>query len=160
PRWWPCACVKRQALGRNTGRDRGHSHQRDFWADDPRRGSVDRTADHLCADGGMRLSLQLVRHSLRCPSGISERMALMTQAEILARVSELSGNHPVLVSLSGGNPAIQPLEGLIALGRCQGHVFAMETQGSVAQPWFCSLDWLILSPKPPSSGMATDWNGL
>jgi 7-carboxy-7-deazaguanine synthase len=36
----------------------------------------------------------------------------------------------------------------------------METQGSVAQPWFASLDWLILSPKPPSSGVGTDWNAL
>jgi 7-carboxy-7-deazaguanine synthase len=36
----------------------------------------------------------------------------------------------------------------------------METQGSVAQPWFAKLDWLILSPKPPSSGMTTDWDAL
>jgi 7-carboxy-7-deazaguanine synthase len=66
----------------------------------------------------------------------------------------------VLVSLSGGNPALQPLAPLIALGRRDGHRFALETQGSVAQPWFADLDWLIVSPKPPSSGMATDWDAL
>ena len=86
--------------------------------------------------------------------------ASMTPAEILARVNELAGGQPVLVSLSGGNPALQPLHDVIALGRRHGHSFAMETQGSVAQDWFASLDWLILSPKPPSSRMTTDWNAL
>lgn len=85
---------------------------------------------------------------------------LMTPPEIMARVNELAGHQPVLISLSGGNPALQPLDSLIALGRHDGHSFALETQGSVPQGWFAYLDWLILSPKPPSSGMATDWNAL
>ena len=84
----------------------------------------------------------------------------MTPSEILARVNELAANQPVLISLSGGNPALQPLDTLITLGRQGGHRFALETQGSVAQPWFAKLDWLILSPKPPSSDMITDWNAL
>src|SRR5262249_4745823 len=69
-------------------------------------------------------------------------------------------DRPVLVSLSGGNPALHPLAPLIALGRRNGHSFALETQGSMAQVWFAELDWLILSPKPPSSGMTTDWNDV
>jgi 7-carboxy-7-deazaguanine synthase len=89
-----------------------------------------------------------------------DQWALMTPAEIVARVNELAGGRPVLVSLSGGNPALQPLDDLIAQGRLHGHSFAMETQGSVARPWFAELDWLILSPKPPSSGMVTDWSAL
>jgi 7-carboxy-7-deazaguanine synthase len=84
----------------------------------------------------------------------------MTPAAIMTRVNELAGGKPVLVSLSGGNPALQPLEPLIALGRGAGHRFAAETQGSVARNWFAQLDWLILSPKPPSSGMTTDWAAL
>src|SRR6266566_8191152 len=52
----------------------------------------------------------------------------MTPAEIMARVNELAGGKPVLVSLSGGNPALQPLAPLIALGRERGHSFALETQ--------------------------------
>src|SRR5258708_36718524 len=84
----------------------------------------------------------------------------MTPAEIMARVIELAGGKPVLVSLSGGNPALQPLAPLIALGRERGLSFVMETQGSISQPWFAELDWLILSPKPPSAGMATDWDAL
>lgn len=85
---------------------------------------------------------------------------LMSPTDIMARVNELAGDRPILVSLSGGNPAIQPLDELIALGRTKGHSFAMETQGSVPQPWFDKLDWLILSPKPPSSDMTTDWDAL
>lgn len=84
----------------------------------------------------------------------------MTPDDILAKVAQLTGGHPILVTLSGGNPAIQPLGPLIALGRERGHSFAMETQGSVSCNWFAGLDWLILSPKPPSSGMATDWRAL
>ena len=85
---------------------------------------------------------------------------LITALDIVARVNELAGNRPILVTLSGGNPALQPLDNLISLGRESGHSFALETQGRVSQPWFARLDWLILSPKPPSSGMTTDWSAL
>jgi 7-carboxy-7-deazaguanine synthase len=80
--------------------------------------------------------------------------------EILARIDELAANKPMLVTLSGGNPALQPFGPLIELGHCKGHSFALETQGSVAQPWFANLDWLILSPKPPSSKFVTEWSGV
>jgi 7-carboxy-7-deazaguanine synthase len=83
--------------------------------------------------------------------------ALMTADEILAEVARLAGGAPILVTLSGGNPAIQPLGDMIATGRDLGYSFAMETQGSVVAPWFAALDWLVVSPKPPSSGMPTDW---
>src|SRR5690349_9250819 len=84
----------------------------------------------------------------------------MTPVAIVARVNELAGGGPVLVSLSGGNPALQPLAPLIAAGRESGHSFALETQGSLPQPWFAHLDWLILSPKPPSAGMTVDLDAL
>ena len=74
--------------------------------------------------------------------------------QILERVEQLSGGHPVLITLSGGNPALQPLEELLRLGHARGHSFALETQGSIARDWFGQLDHLVLSPKPPSSGMA------
>jgi 7-carboxy-7-deazaguanine synthase len=86
--------------------------------------------------------------------------AAMTADDILAKVEGLSGGQPLTISLSGGNPALQPLAPLIKRGRRQGYPFCLETQGSVAQPWFRDLDWLLLSPKPPSSGMDTDWTAL
>lgn len=81
----------------------------------------------------------------------------MSAPEVLDEVRRLSGGKPLTVTLSGGNPAIQPLSELIALGRKEGYGFAIETQGSVAQDWFGDLDMLVLSPKPPSSEMQTDW---
>jgi len=80
----------------------------------------------------------------------------MQPGAVLAEVARLSGGRPILVTLSGGNPAIQPLGPLIAEGRARGYRFAMETQGSVARDWFADLDMLVLSPKPPSSGMVVD----
>jgi 7-carboxy-7-deazaguanine synthase len=79
---------------------------------------------------------------------------------IWTEVDNLSGGVPLMVSLSGGNPAIQPLGGLIAHGHQRGYRFALETQGSIARDWFADLDVLVLSPKPPSSGMQTDWAAL
>jgi 7-carboxy-7-deazaguanine synthase len=83
----------------------------------------------------------------------------MTAEAILQRVLELSGG-PILVTLSGGNPALQPLEPLLDLGQERGFTFALETQGSVAKEWFTKLDHLVISPKPPSSAMKTDWQAL
>jgi len=84
----------------------------------------------------------------------------MTPAEIAERVDALSGHQPILVTLSGGNPAMQPLGPLIALGRSKGYSFALETQGTLAPDWLAQLECLVLSPKPPSSKMATDWSSL
>lgn len=84
----------------------------------------------------------------------------MSAEAIMAVVERLTGGKPLVVSLSGGNPAIQPLGGLIDLGHRKGYRFALETQGSVSQDWFADLDVLTLSPKPPSSGMTTDWQAL
>jgi 7-carboxy-7-deazaguanine synthase len=81
----------------------------------------------------------------------------MSVDEIWQEVTRLSGGKPLTVSLSGGNPTIQPLGPLIARGHAEGYRFALETQGSLAKEWFAELDVLVLSPKPPSSGMATNW---
>lgn len=83
--------------------------------------------------------------------------AALTPEAVMARIRSLSGGRPLTVSISGGNPAIQDFAPLIALGRAEGYGFACETQGSIAQDWFAALDMLVLSPKPPSSGEATNW---
>lgn len=84
----------------------------------------------------------------------------MSSAAVFQEIQKLSGNKPLMVSLSGGNPAIQPLGNLIDLGHEKNYRFALETQGSIAQDWFAKLDVLVLSPKPPSSEMAIDWQAL
>jgi 7-carboxy-7-deazaguanine synthase len=84
----------------------------------------------------------------------------MTPEAIMMQIEILSGGQPLTVSLSGGNPAIQPLGHLIEIGKKEGYRFALETQGSIARDWFEKLDVLTLSPKPPSSGMDMDWQKL
>jgi 7-carboxy-7-deazaguanine synthase len=79
---------------------------------------------------------------------------------IMAKVENLSNHKPMWVTLSGGNPAMQELTQLIKLGQSKGYQFSMETQGSIAQPWFSLLDQLTLSPKAPSSGMSFKQKGL
>ena len=81
----------------------------------------------------------------------------MSAEEIFEKITKLSAGNPLTVSLSGGNPAIQPLGSLIKLGKNEGYQFALETQGSIAQNWFGDLDILVLSPKPPSSGESVQW---
>ncbi len=85
--------------------------------------------------------------------------AAMTSAQIWAEVERLAPT-PLIVTLSGGNPATQDLGPLIALGRAKGYRFAAETQGSIVPDWFADLNVLTLSPKPPSSGMETDLDAL
>jgi len=82
--------------------------------------------------------------------------AEMSVDDVFARIEDLSGGVPIMVTLSGGNPAIQPFGPLIALGHEKGYRFAIETQGTVSPEWFSDLDVLVLSPKPPSSEMVFD----
>ncbi len=77
----------------------------------------------------------------------------MSAAQIIERVEQLSFGQPILVTVSGGNPALWPLGELLERGHARGHSFALETQGTHAPGWLAALDDLTLSPKPPSSGM-------
>jgi 7-carboxy-7-deazaguanine synthase len=78
----------------------------------------------------------------------------LDSAAVLAEVDRLAGG-PILVTVSGGDPALQALGPLLEAGHARGHTFALETQGAVAPPWFAALDYLTLSPKGPSSGHLT-----
>lgn len=84
----------------------------------------------------------------------------MSCSEILSSITILTKGQPILVTLSGGNPALFELGRLITEGRKQGYSFACETQGSIYKDWFEDLSNLTLSPKPPSSGETTDWDKL
>lgn len=83
----------------------------------------------------------------------------MSCAEIFTRIEELSPA-PILVTITGGNPALSNLEHLIESGHDAQYTFALHTQGSIARPWFTFLDHLVLSPPPPSSTMPTNWDTL
>ncbi len=82
----------------------------------------------------------------------------MSPQDVFAEIRRLS-TKPILVTLSGGNPAMQPLAPLLEMGHAAGYTFALETQGSIGQPWFADLDYLTLSPKAPgmNNTQQTDW---
>ncbi|MEK8132332.1 7-carboxy-7-deazaguanine synthase QueE [Paenibacillus filicis] len=83
---------------------------------------------------------------------------MLTPEEICAELYSIGGDAFAHVTLSGGNPALLPqLGSLIELLHRDGLQVALETQGSRWQDWFLQIDDLTLSPKPPSSGMLTDW---
>jgi 7-carboxy-7-deazaguanine synthase len=84
----------------------------------------------------------------------------MDAPTIFNKIRSLSQGHPLWVTLSGGNPALQDFSELIHLGQQAGYHFSMETQASIAKPWFSLLDQLTLSPKPPSTGMHFKQRGL
>ncbi|HEY7419875.1 MAG TPA: 7-carboxy-7-deazaguanine synthase QueE [Ktedonobacteraceae bacterium] len=76
-----------------------------------------------------------------------------TEREILLEVVSLPGT-PEWVTLSGGNPALFDLSGLVRLltGRFK---VAVETQGTIYKPWLRLCNLVTVSPKPPSSGNMT-----
>ncbi len=84
----------------------------------------------------------------------------MDAETVFAEIEKLSKQQAAWITLSGGNPAMQDLGPLIELGQAKGYQFSMETQGSIAKPWFALLDQLTLSPKPPSTGMSFKKRGL
>jgi 7-carboxy-7-deazaguanine synthase len=87
-----------------------------------------------------------------------EDIRMLTAEEILAGLLEVGGDTFSHVTLSGGNPALLlHLSELTELLHLEGMTVALETQGSKWQDWFLDIDELTLSPKPPSSGMTTDW---
>lgn len=74
---------------------------------------------------------------------------------IMARLDSLSAHTP-WVTLSGGNPVIHDLGGLIERLHATGRKVAVETQGTIYRPWLEQCDVVTVSPKPPSAGMKSD----
>jgi 7-carboxy-7-deazaguanine synthase len=90
-----------------------------------------------------------------------EQIRLMEAEEIWEELKEVGGGGFSFVTISGGNPALlKNLDELIALLKKEDIKLCLETQGSRWQDWFNSIDELTISPKPPSSGMNTDFDIL
>jgi 7-carboxy-7-deazaguanine synthase len=85
----------------------------------------------------------------------------MTSGEIWEEMSTLGKDCFDHVTISGGNPALLSSIGdLVKLLKEKGIKVALETQGSKGQTWMMDIDDLTISPKPPSSGMDTDFEVL
>lgn len=85
----------------------------------------------------------------------------MTAEEIWVGLIEIGGDCFDHVTISGGNPALLSSIGeLVGLLKGEGIKLALETQGSKWQEWMKDINDLTLSPKPPSSGMETNFEML
>lgn len=90
-----------------------------------------------------------------------DRIVSMTAHEVWQELTSLAGNRFSHVTISGGNPALLKNMGeLVRLLHQYDITVAIETQGSRWQSWLLEIDQVTLSPKPPSSGMTTDWEKL
>jgi 7-carboxy-7-deazaguanine synthase len=91
------------------------------------------------------------------PTLVREHAERLSTDTILERLGALREG-PQLVVLSGGNPALLQLGQLVDELHAAGQQVAVETQGSMWRDWLGQVDRLVISPKPPSSGMATTAN--
>ncbi len=88
------------------------------------------------------------------PATVRKTSRAMTDEQIVAAVDKLPGR-PDWVTISGGNPALHDLDGLVRRLHAGGYEVAVETQGSMWRPWLTGADRLTVSPKPPSSAMVS-----
>ncbi len=93
------------------------------------------------------------------PEEVRRNATFMTAGEIVEKVQELSTTTP-WVTLSGGNPVLFDLDELVVALRQSGYRIAVETQGTMWKDWLLKCEVVTTSPKPPSSGMVTDWDKL
>lgn len=88
------------------------------------------------------------------PAEVRANSTRLSAEEIVTELGALGGSYEWVI-VSGGNPALHDLSVLVAELQGGGRKVAVETQGSVWKPWLGAVDRLTVSPKPPSSEMAT-----
>ncbi|WP_246943952.1 7-carboxy-7-deazaguanine synthase QueE [Bacillus pinisoli] len=85
----------------------------------------------------------------------------LTAEEIWSELKLLGKDQFSHVTISGGNPALLAnLSSLVTLLRENNIRIGLETQGSRWQDWLTDIQDITISPKPPSSGMRTDFEKL
>src|SRR5258708_10927 len=93
------------------------------------------------------------------PELVRENATQMSAAAIRERLDVLDATVP-WGTLSGGNPVMHDLTELVALLHAGGRKLAVETQGTVFREWLRACEVVTVSPKPPSSGMETNFAQL
>lgn len=88
------------------------------------------------------------------PATVRDTAVKRSAEEIVRDVAALPGR-PEWVAISGGNPALHDAQALVDGLHVAGFKVAVETQGSLFKPWLNDVERLTVSPKPPSSGMAS-----
>ncbi len=87
-----------------------------------------------------------------------DQIRKLSAEQVWTELQAIGGDRFSHVTISGGNPALLGSIGeLVRLLRANGIRTAVETQGSRWQDWLLGIDDVTISPKPPSSGMDTDF---
>ncbi len=74
---------------------------------------------------------------------------LLTVEDIIVRLRRLRRSYPAeWVCLTGGEPLLQDVKALVAALKKEGWKVQVETNGTI--PCRLAVDWLTVSPKPPS----------
>lgn len=90
------------------------------------------------------------------PDSVKKYGERLTIEEITNRMLEYNKNSPApYVTLSGGDPCMYNLDGLIMPLNWGGLRVAIESQGQFFPEWLDTCDIVTISPKPPSSGNIT-----
>lgn len=90
-----------------------------------------------------------------------ESIRMMTAEDIFASLDALAKDNYSHVTISGGNPLLlKNLGDFVEKAKSKGIRLAVETQGTMYQDWLQMIDDVTISPKPPSSGMDTDYGRL
>jgi 7-carboxy-7-deazaguanine synthase len=93
------------------------------------------------------------------PEQVRDNATQLTATAIRERLDALDATMP-WVTLSGGNPVMHDLMELVALLHAGGRKLAVETQGTIFREWLRACEVVTVSPKPPSSGMETNFAQL
>jgi 7-carboxy-7-deazaguanine synthase len=88
------------------------------------------------------------------PQQAKANLTWMSVQEIVNKTKEHGTAAGDWVTLTGGNPLLHDCSSLVALFANEHIKVAVETQGSLYSPWVTSCDLVVVSPKPPSSGIA------
>jgi 7-carboxy-7-deazaguanine synthase len=92
------------------------------------------------------------------PQSVSEHAEKLSAFETVGRLESLrpAQTRNPWVTLSGGNPAMHQLGPLVESLHTLGWRVAIETQGASWNSWLDDVESLVVSPKPPSSGMVSE----
>lgn len=85
------------------------------------------------------------------PERVKEEAIRMTASDIIHHLITLGVSENDMVTLSGGNPCIHDLTELVNTLISGNLVIAVETQGSQCPSWLSLVDYVTVSPKPPSA---------
>lgn len=90
-----------------------------------------------------------------------DNIQMMTRDDIFNELDRIAPGNYNHVTISGGNPLLNKgFEPFVEAAKARGIRLAVETQGTKFQPWLTLIDEVTISPKPPSSGMDTDFTKL